>query len=198
METVKFMMNETEYVNYGIMADMLIDDIEKADVIYIHDGEVNADDIFSAALIESTLASPVDIKRTKNVRYNDSSYLTSKVGGGPFYHCSEVMYRNVESKSGIFGLFGKLWLIFGPMLIDQKVCDFCLPYRLSISSRIKIWQSIDMNLVQPIDYTGNTGIMNPLSYLINLDKLNEEFDTLVCKARDYLFKAVEFEINKLL
>lgn len=169
----------------------------KGNVAYTHDGLYHADDVFSAALLQliGNGYDEIEIKRSREFKWGEQ--FTFDVGGGPFDHHQGNEYRDEDTQTGIYAAFGKLWNIFGPYFIN------CYCIGLSIGSKIKIWKSIDMKLVQWIDYTDNTGEMNPLNYIINSTRSvrmsytdeNEAFSEAVKSAREYLHTIIFSELE---
>jgi uncharacterized UPF0160 family protein len=145
---------------------------------YTHDGVYHADDIFCMALIEYALGYFKFI-RTRDLEH---SYFTFDVGGGDFDHHQCDEYRDGEKK-GIFASFGKLWCTVGRTL----------------GLREEVWKEIDELFVQPIDLTDNTGVMNPVNYMINSTKrhgLGEGFIVARSMAEEILIEIIESGLQK--
>lgn len=198
MTTVNVTMSDSTYVNNVQTAIHYLNIIKsKGNVAYTHDGLYHADDVFSATLL--TLMGDghnrIEIKRSREFKWGEQ--FTFDVGGGPFDHHQGNEYRDNDAQLGIYAAFGKLWNVFGPYFIN------CYCTGLSIKSKIKIWKSIDMKLVQWIDHTDNTGEMNPLNYVINSVRSTRlsysdgdvAFNMAVKSAEEYLYTIIFSELE---
>lgn len=117
--------------------------------------------------------------RTRNLEH---PYFTFDVGGGDFDHHQCDEYRDGEKK-GIFASFGKLWCTVGRTL----------------GLREEIWKEIDEQFVRAIDLTDNTGVMNPVNYMINSTKrhgLEEGFIIARSMANEILIEIIESGLQK--
>ena len=149
---------------------------------YTHDGVYHADDLFCMALIGYALENEYNFEfiRTRNLEH---PYFTFDVGGGDFDHHTCDEYRDGEEKKGIFASFGKLWCTIGRTL----------------GLREEVWKEIDELFVQPIDLTDNTGVMNPINYMINSTKhrgLGEGYIIARSMANETLFEIIESGLQK--
>lgn len=149
---------------------------------YTHDGVYHADDLFCMTLIEYALGEDMynfEFIRTRNLEH---PYFTFDVGGGDFDHHQCDEYRDGEKK-GIFASFGKLWCTVGRTL----------------GLREEIWKEIDEQFVRAIDLTDNTGVMNPVNYMINSTKhrgLEEGFIIARSMANEILIEIIESGLQK--
>ena len=148
---------------------------------YTHDGVYHADDLFCMALIGYALENEYNFEfiRTRNLEH---PYFTFDVGGGDFDHHQCDEYRDGEKK-GIFASFGKLWCTIGRTL----------------GLREEIWKEIDEQFVQAIDLTDNTGVMNPVNYVINSTKrhgLEEGLIIARSMANEMLIEIIESGLQK--
>ena len=149
---------------------------------YTHDGVYHADELFCMSLIEYALGENTynfEFIRTRNLEH---PYFTFDVGGGVYDHHQCDEYRDGEKK-GIFASFGKLWCTIGRTL----------------GLREEIWKEIDELFVQAIDLTDNTGVMNPVNYVINSTKhygLEEGYIIARSMANEMLVEIVESGLQK--
>jgi uncharacterized UPF0160 family protein len=147
---------------------------------YTHDGVYHADDLFCMALIGYALGNEYNFEfiRTRNLEH---PYFTFDVGGGDFDHhqCDEYRWGD----EGIFASFGKLWCTIGRTLGLHE----------------EIWMEIDEQFVQAIDRTDNTGVMNPVNYVINSTKhrgLEEGLIIARSMANEILIEIIESGLQK--
>ncbi len=114
-----------------------------------HSGIFHADDVFSTALV-MLLWPEIVIERVTKVDWSAVSEdtIVYDIGLGEFDHHQK---NNECRPNGIpYAAFGKLWRAFGRNL--------CLSERA--------WEEVEATLVEPLDYTDNTGEKNPLSFAI--------------------------------
>jgi uncharacterized UPF0160 family protein len=129
---------------------------------YTHGGIFHADDVFSAALLK-LIYPDISFKRVFKIPEGidpdclDQGYVVFDIGLGRFdHHQADNEYRENGTP---YAAFGKLWSKFGPQLTLSQ----------------EAWNEVDAVLVQPIDYTDNTGDRNPLSVAIH--HLNPTWDS---------------------
>lgn len=158
--------------------------LQKDNHAYTHDGVYHADDLFCMALISYALGDEgmynFEFIRTRNLEH---PYFTFDVGGGEFDHHQCDEYRYDEYDCGIFASFGKLWCTIGRTL----------------GLREEVWKEIDELFVQPIDVTDNTGVMNPVNYIINSTKrygMDEGYIIAAPMANDMLYEVIESGLQK--
>ena len=163
------------------LGEEIIKKIKEDGFAYTHDEVYHADDLFCMALIGYALGNEYNFEfiRTRNIEH---PYFTFDVGGGDFDHHQCDEYRDGEKK-GIFASFGKLWCTVGRTL----------------GLREEIWKEIDEQFVQEIDLTDNTGVMNPVNYMINSTKhrgLEEGFIIARSMANEILIEIIESGLQK--
>ena len=163
------------------LGEEIIKKIKEDGFAYTHDGVYHADDLFCMALIGYALENEYNFEfiRTRNLEH---PYFTFDVGGGNFDHHQCDEYRDGKKK-GIFASFGKLWCTIGRTL----------------GLREEIWKEIDEQFVQAIDLTDNTGVMNPVNYMINSTKhrgLEEGFIVARSMANEILIEIIESGLQK--
>lgn len=159
----------------------IVKKIKEDGFAYTHDGVYHADDLFCMALIGYALGNEYNFEfiRTRNIEH---PYFTFDVGGGDFDHHQCDEYRDGEKK-GIFASFGKLWCTVGRTL----------------GLREEVWKEIDEQFVQAIDLTDNTGVMNPVNYMINSTKrhgLKEGLIVARSMVNEILLEIIESGVQK--
>lgn len=123
-----------------------IDRLKKIDCAFTHGGVFHSDDVFSAALLK--IINP-EIKIIRGFKVPDNfSGLVFDIGGGAYDHHQA---DNEIRENGIaYASFGKLWRDLGPELVGDIEAE-----------------KFDHSIVQPLDYTDNTGERNLLSSMIS-------------------------------
>lgn len=146
-----------------------------------HAGVFHADDVFATAFLRM-LNPSIDIVR-QNAVPEGFEGIVYDVGGGEFdHHQGEAKVRD----NGVpFSSFGLLWNRFGTMLLQEEDAE-----------------SLDRDLVQPIDLTDNTGEGNPLSLCVSdFNPLHmatfPEFDAAFWKAVDWAQDVLERRVASL-
>lgn len=124
--------------------------ISRVTQAYTHSARFHADDVFSAALIKY-LNPSIKINRVSKILggVNDEAEDTIifDIGCGIFdHHQNDAEVRPNGIKYAAFGL---LWRELGPLEFSKEQVEI-----------------FDTDFVQPLDYTDNTGKLNPMSYAI--------------------------------
>ncbi|MDF2943215.1 MAG: hypothetical protein K0S01_2073 [Herbinix sp.] len=123
-----------------------ISKLESIDCAFTHGGVFHSDDVFSAALLK-IINPKIEIIRGFKVPDNFAG-LVFDIGGGAYDHHQA---DNEIRENGIpYASFGKLWRDLGPELVGDIEAE-----------------KIDHSIVQPLDYTDNTGERNLLSSMIS-------------------------------
>lgn len=119
--------------------------------VITHNGVYHTDDVMAASLLRLEFGNDLKITRTRDPKVLNSHF-TFDVGGMSFDHHSTNDCRVEGDPSTCLSSIGKLWLTVGRYVMI-----------LSESS----WKMIDSELIQPVDRTDNTGIMNPVNFIVN-------------------------------
>jgi uncharacterized UPF0160 family protein len=154
--------------------------MEKKEIILVtHDGLPHTDDISCVAVLSILLEK--NGYNWKLIRTRDETILESyketpnaivfDVGGGELDHHYDKNYGG-----RMYSSIGKVWMNYK----DNIKSTFGLD---EIS-----WSEIDANLITPIDYTDNTGNMNPFNYAFNCIRAacGSTSDEAVLKCIEYL------------
>ncbi len=131
---------------------------KKIMTLVTHDGLPHTDDVSCIVLLSMLLEAngyEVRLVRTRDENllkfYNESSSaIVFDVGGGDLDHHYDKNYGD-----RMYSAIGKVWL----KLKDKIKSTFGLDEQS--------WSDIDSNLIAPIDFTDNTGSMNPFNYAFN-------------------------------
>jgi len=154
-----------------------IEQIEKLDCAFTHGGVFHSDDVFSAALLK--IINP-DIKIIRGFKVPDNfAGLVFDIGGGAYDH--HQMDNEIRENGIPYASFGKLWRDLGPELIGEQEAE-----------------KFDHSIVQPLDYTDNTGEKNLLSSMIS--SYNPTWDDTVNSDdhfKEALHCAVKYIQNKI-
>jgi len=128
------------------MEKISIEQIENMDCAFTHGGVFHSDDVFSAALLK--IINP-DIKIIRGFKVPENfAGLVFDIGGGTYDHHQA---DNEIRENGIaYASFGKLWRDLGPELVGDIEAE-----------------KFENSVVQPLDYTDNTGERNMLSSMIS-------------------------------
>lgn len=126
-------------------------------VVKTHDGVFHADEVFCTALLRYVTGLEIAVIRSRETE--NCEFFIYDVGGGDFDHHQCDEFR--QDETGIFASFGKLWCTLG---------------RTIKGLREEAWKEIDALFVEAIDFTDNTGIMNPVNYFINSFRTVEGID----------------------
>lgn len=142
-------------------------DITKINKAFTHAGCFHADDVFATALL-LYLNPNIEIIRGFQVPENFDG-IVYDIGFGEFDHHQKD--KRVRENGVPYGAFGLLWEKFGGFILTPEDAGF-----------------FDEEFVQKLDYTDNTGEMNPMSEAINAMNANWNEDNA-----DLRFKeAVEY------
>ncbi|MHB8128900.1 MAG: MYG1 family protein [Mobilitalea sp.] len=174
-----------------------IDQIENMDCAFTHGGVFHSDDVFSAALLK-IINPDIIIIRGFKVPENFVG-LVFDIGGGAYDHHQA---DNEIRENGIpYASFGKLWRDLGPELVGEIEAE-----------------KFEKSIVQPLDYTDNTGERNMLSSMISSfnptwddvtnveEKFNEALDCATkyiqnkiksCKSKERAKAIVEEALNSM-
>lgn len=128
-------------------------------ILLTHDGLCHTDDVFTGALLSTlieSLGKKVRFVRTRNFPEDLADTIVFDVGGGSLDHHSPLP-EVVEGGRPLSSL-GKAWRF----------------YKQEIMSILRIdeigWKEIDKAFIAGIDATDNSGVMNPLSFLLNCER----------------------------
>ena len=133
-----------------------IEKIKNLDCAFTHGGVFHSDDVFSAALLK-IINPEIEIIRGFKVPDNFSG-LVFDIGGGAYDHHQA---DNEIRENGIaYASFGKLWRDLGPELVGDIEA-----------------KKFEKSIVQPLDYTDNTGERNLLSSMIS--SFNPTWDDVI-------------------
>ena len=147
---------------------------------YTHGGIFHADDVFSTALLRHI--NP-DINITRGFEPpNDPEVVVYDIGLGEFDHHQK---DNEERANGVpYAAFGKLWRRYGGLVFDSE----------------ELIERFDRDIVQPIDYSDNTGERNMLSLAIASFNPNwnsdEEADEAFFRAVDFAYEILNNEFKR--
>ncbi|MGM9973848.1 MAG: MYG1 family protein [Clostridiaceae bacterium] len=136
---------------------------------YTHGGIFHADDVFSTALLKH-INPDISIVRGFEPP-DDTEVIVYDIGLGEFDHHQK---DNDERENGVpYAAFGKLWRRYAKLVFDSQ----------------ELIERFDRDIVQPIDYSDNTGEKNMLSLAIASFNPNWNSDE---KADEAFFRAVDF------
>lgn len=136
---------------------------------YTHGGIFHADDVFSTALLKH-INPDINIVRGFEPP-DDPEVVVYDIGLGEFDHHQK---DNEERENGVpYAAFGKLWRRFASLIFDKQ----------------ELIEKFDRDIVQPIDYSDNTGESNMLSLAIASFNPNWNSDE---SADEAFFRAVDF------
>lgn len=154
-----------------------IDKVKKIDCAFTHGGVFHSDDVFSAALLK-IIHPEIEIIRGFQIPENFTG-IVFDIGGGTYDHHQA---DNEIRENGIaYASFGKLWRDLGPELVGEKEAE-----------------KFDHGIVQPLDFTDNTGERNLLSSMIS--SFNPTWDDVSNsdeKFNEALYFAAKFIQNKI-
>lgn len=123
-----------------------IQGIKNIDSAFTHGGIFHSDDVFSAALLK--IINP-DIEIIRGFKIpNNYTGLVFDIGGGAYDH--HQADKEIRENGIPYASFGKLWRDLGPELVGEIEAE-----------------KFDHSIVQPLDYTDNTGERNLLSSMIS-------------------------------
>ncbi len=126
-------------------------DITKINKAFTHAGCFHADDVFATALL-LYLNPNMEVVRGFQVP-EDFDGIVYDIGLGEFDHHQKD--KRVRDNGIPYGAFGLLWEAFGERILASEDA-----------------KAFDEEFVQKLDYTDNTGEMNPLSEVINAMNVN--------------------------